>query len=179
MSLVEMVQKYIGPSEIGQIAQHLGVDPATAQKAVSSALPMLMGGMARHASTGGSISVQQAIGSHSNALDNLGSLVQAGPPADAGGLLSRVLGQHRTTVQQGVQQSTGLDANQSHQLMGMLTPAVLGGLAKHPEASEAIQQDGAQLAGVLQREALTAQSQSPQKSGILGKLLGGLEAGAP
>jgi hypothetical protein len=175
MSLIDMVQQHLGPSEIAQIGQHLGVDPATAQKAVSSALPMLMGGMARHAASGGGANVQQAASTHGNALDNLGSLLQAGAPADAGGLLARVLGQHQTTVQQGVQQSTGLDANQSHQLMGMLAPAVLSALSKHPEADATAQRQGNSLAGVLQREAKSAQAQSPQSGGgMLGKLLGDL-----
>ena len=91
MSITDAVQEHLGPTEIDQISQQLGVSPDVAQRAVSAALPMILGGMASHAARPeGAATVGQAINTHQDATDNVASLLAAGPPADApssGGLL--------------------------------------------------------------------------------------------
>ena len=107
MSITDAVQQHLGPTEIDQISQQLGVSPDVAQRAVSAALPMILGGMASHAARPeGAATVGQAINTHQDATDNVASLLAAGPPADApssGGLLGRIFGTHHDTVTTGVQ----------------------------------------------------------------------------
>src|SRR3954468_15820412 len=123
MSVVDLVHEHLGPQQIQQISQELGVDPNTAQNAVQAAVPMMVGGMASTADQpGGASTIQSLLGSHSGALDNLGSLLGGGAlggllggggggglaDVAGGGLLGKILGQHQQTVQQGVQQASGL-----------------------------------------------------------------------
>jgi hypothetical protein len=182
MSLLDMVQQHLGPAEVNQISQQLGVDPSVAQAAIAAALPMILGGMAGHASQPqGAQTIQQAIGAHDGVTDNVSSVLRAGPPADvtggAGGLLGRILGAHRDTVQQGVQQATGLDPQKARQLLLMLAPIVLGVLARRQFGGQSAQQaDPQQLGGALRQEAQAAQRQAPHVGGLLGRILGAVEA---
>ena len=177
MALLDSAQQYIGQNEVSQISQQLGIDPNVAQTAIAAALPMIVGGMARHASQPqGADAIQQAASAHEDVPNDVGSVLQAGPPADvgaAGGLLGRIFGQHRDTVEQGVQQAGGLDPEKAKRLLMMLSPVVLGVLARHQFGGQkATQADPGQLAGALQQEAQTAQRQSPHVGGLLGQLLG-------
>lgn len=179
MALLDMAQQYLGQNEVAQISQHLGINPAVAQTAISAALPMIVGGMARHASNPqGADAIQQAASAHEEVTQNVGSVLQAGPPADvgsSGGLLGTIFGAHRDTVQQSVQQASGLDPEKAKKLLMMLSPIVLGVLARHQfGGTQATQADPGQLASGLQQEAKAAQQQSPHVGGLLGQLLGGL-----
>lgn len=179
MSLLDTAQQYLGQNEVSQISQHLGVNPAVAQTAIAAALPMILGGLARHASNPqGADAIQQATSAHEDVTDNVGSILQAGPPADvgaSGGLLGRIFGQHRDAVQQGVQQASGLDPEKAKKLLMMLSPVVLGVLARRQfGGQQAAQADPGQLAGALHQETQAAQRQSPHVGGLLGQLLGGM-----
>ena len=179
MALLDMAQQYLGQNEVAQISQQLGINPSIAQAAISAALPMIVAGMARHASSPqGADAIQQAASAHEDVPDDVGGTLQAGPPADvgaAGGLLGRIFGPHRDTVQQGVQQTSGLDPEKAKKLLMMLSPVVLGVLARRQFGGQkATQADPGQLAGALQQEAQTAQQQSPHVGGLLGQLLGGI-----
>jgi hypothetical protein len=179
MSVTDAVQQHLGPSEINQISQLLGVSPDVAQRAVSAALPMILGGMATHASQpDGAATVGQAIDTHQGAADNVASVLAAGPPADAtssGGLLGRIFGSHHNTVTTGVQQASGLDADKTKRLLLMLSPILLGILARRQFGNQQAASD--QLGTVLQQEAQTAARQSPQAGGLLGSLFNNLPGG--
>ena len=180
MALMDMVQQHLGQSEVNQISQQLGISPAIAQTAIGAAIPMIVGGMARHASQQqGAENIQNAITAHDGVTDNVGAVLQAGPPADvgsSGGLLGRILGNHQDTVQQSVQQASGLDTEKARKLLMMLSPIVLGVLARRQFGGQNAQQmDSGQLGGVLHQEAQTAAQQSPHVGGLLGKILGAVQ----
>jgi hypothetical protein len=184
MALLDQIQQQLGPSEVNQISKQLGVDPSVAQRAISAALPMILGGMAGHAAQPqGADTIQQAISAHDGVADNVSTLLRAGPPADAGGsgLLGRIFGAHHDTVQQGVQQASGLDPDKAKKLLLMLSPIVLAMVARRQLGGQSAgQADPGQLASALQQEAQTAQQQVrqqvPHVGGLLGKLLGAIEA---
>jgi len=181
MSLADLVQQHLGPEEIQQISQQLGVEPAMASNAVQAAVPLMVGGMASTANQPeGASTIQSLFGTHSGVLDNLGSLISAGAPADGGGLLGRILGQHQQTVQQGVQQASGLGSDQTKRLLMILGPVVLAALARRHAQATAQQASGddGSLSGTLRREAQTAQAttSSPHVGGILGAILKHVES---
>jgi len=187
MALLDMAQQYLGQNEVGQISQQLGVNPAVAQSAIAAALPMILGGMAKHASQpDGAAAIQQAASAHESVTDDVSSVLQGSALADvapggagggAGGLLGRIFGQHRDTVQEGVQQASGLDPEKAKKLLVMLSPIVLGVLARRQFGGQpAAQADPGQVAGALRQEAQTAQRQSPHVGGLLGKLLDAAES---
>lgn len=180
MSLIDSVQQQLGPNQIDQISQQLGISPGVANTAVSAALPMILAGMARHAQQpDGATIIDQAITAHSDLPNDATSVIAAGPPADAsaggGGLLGRILGSHRETVTGGVQQASGLDADQAKKLVLMLSPIVLGLLARRQFGAGNAAKSPDALSGTLQQEATTAAQNAPHVGGLLGKLLSAVE----
>lgn len=172
MSLIDTAQQHLGPNEIQQISQQLGVDTATAERAVQSALPSLVAGMSGHAQEpSGSSSIESLLGSHGGVLGNLGSLLGAAAPGD-NGILGSILGRHQDTVNQDVQQTGGLDSLKTRQLLTILAPIVLAALARHRAQSP---QTPGNLNDVLKEEAQQAQRQSPHVGGLLGKILSHVE----
>jgi hypothetical protein len=176
-SILDLVQQHLGPSEIGQISQQLGTDPATTQQAVNAALPAMVGGMASTAQQPDAASgIQSLMGSHGGILGSLGSMIGAGGAAAAGGgILGQILGRHEDTVQNGVQQASGLGSDQTRKLLMILAPIVLGALAKRAMNHGAAQTDPGQLNDVLRQDAAQAhqqaQAQGHHMGGILGKIL--------
>ena len=181
MSLIDSVQEQLGPNQIDQISQQLGISPGIANTAVSAALPMILAGMARHAQQpDGATTLDQAIAAHNDLPNDASSVIASGPPVDAstgtGGLLGRIFGSHRETVTGGVQQASGLDADQAKKLVLMLSPILLGMLARRQfgNTTDAEKSPGA-LSGTLQQEAQTAARSAPHVGGLLGKLLNAVE----
>ena len=110
MALMDIVQQHLGQAEVSQISQQLGISPGVAQTAIAAAIPMIVGGMARHASQPqGAETIQNAITAHDGVTDNVGSVLQAGPPADtsaSGGLLGRIPARGRRDLPGQQRQST-------------------------------------------------------------------------
>jgi len=181
VALIDSVQQQLGPDQIDQISQQLGISPGVAHTAVTAALPMILAGMARHAQQpDGATTLDQAIAAHTDVPNDAASVIAAGPPADAptggGGLLGRIFGSHRETVTGSVQQASGLDADQAKRLVLMLSPILLGMLARRQfGASGANANSPGALSGTLQQEAHTAAQGAPHVGGLLGKLLGAVE----
>lgn len=178
MSLLDTVQQHLGPEQIQQISQHLGVDPATANNAIQAALPMIVGGMAHTAQQpGGASAIQTAVENHKPAdmlggLGNLGGMISGAMGGAGGGLLNSILGQHTTTVQNGVQTATGLDSSKVTALLAMLAPIVMTALVHHQATQPAGSQGG--LGSILQQAASAAQQggASSQLGGVLGQIFG-------
>ncbi|MDQ2930010.1 MAG: DUF937 domain-containing protein [Gemmatimonadota bacterium] len=193
MSLLDIVQQHLGPDQIQQISQHLGVDPATARNAINAALPMMVGGMAHTAQQpGGASAIQSAVDNHSaggilGSLGGLGGLAGmlggasntgSGSGGGVGGILGSILGQHTDTVQNGVQTASGLDASKVKSLLAILAPIVMAALAQHA-ATQPSTSSGSSggLGSILQQAATAAQQNnggSSQVGGVLGQILGKL-----
>ena len=130
MSLIDSVREQLGPAEMQQISQQLGVDQATAEQAVQGALPSLLAGMSDNAQQpDGSTTAQGALGG--GLLGGLGSILAGGAQGgDLGGMLGSILGGNKEVVQNDVQQKSGLDSAKTKQLLMLLAPIVLAALAK-------------------------------------------------
>jgi hypothetical protein len=180
MNVVDIVQQHLGPNEIQQIGQQLGVDPATAQQAVESAVPSIVAGMAGHAQEPqGASAIGGLLGSYGGILGSLGSILGGAASGD-GGILGQILGRHTDTVGQEVQQTSGLDADKTRKLLMILAPIVLAALARRQQQSQQTTQGTspapqAGLDQVLKQDAQAAQSKSPGMGGLLGKILNQVE----
>jgi hypothetical protein len=178
MSLLDTIQQHLGPNEIQQISQHLGVDPATANNAIQAALPMIVGGMAHTAQQpGGATAIQSAVENHAPAdaiggLGNIGNMIRNAASGDGGGILGSILGQHTATVQNGVQSATGLDASKVASLLAILGPIVMTALAHHQATQPSGSSGG--LGSILQNAAAAAQQggASSAMGGVLGQIFG-------
>ena len=100
----------------GQIAQQLGADPATAQQAISAALPLIVGALGHH--------VQQPGGAGAllQALQQQGASGQPGQGGGLGGMLGSLTGSPTPAGQSGA--GGGLGG------LGSLLGSVLGGGAQ-------------------------------------------------
>lgn len=182
--ILDTVQQQLGPDTINQISQQLGIDPATAQQAVTSALPVVLGGMASHADDpAAAATIHSEADNHAGLLGGLGNLIPGGSggvlgglagalgSGGLGGLLGNVLGPKNGQVQDGVSQASGLDPQRSKQLMMILVPIVLAAIAHHKRSANLAP---AEVGPSLQNEARQAQAHAEREQPHMGGLLGGI-----
>ncbi len=173
-SILEMVKQSLGQGTVDQLSSQVGTDPDTTQRAVGAALPALFGGMAQHAQTdAGAQDIHTAVTSIATPPSDPEPNRSATADQGAGGLLSRILGQHQGQVQDEVAKASGMDPHQAGKVLMFLAPIVIGMMArKHQEQPQATQQSGG-LSSILGEASRAAQSQAGS-SGSLGGMLGGL-----
>jgi hypothetical protein len=172
--IFDIVKQQLTPDRLQQIAEHSGVDPAVANQAVTAAVPMILGGMAKHASQPGNAEVIHAEAEkHANSAGVLGDLPAVFTGSGDGGLIGKIAGQHKTQIEDGVAKTAGIDKAKAGRIVAALAPVVLGAIALKKK------RDGLQPAEVssslrrAQQDAQThAETQSPQLGGVLGSVMG-------
>ncbi|MDG2525003.1 DUF937 domain-containing protein [Stenotrophomonas sp. HITSZ_GD] len=164
---------------IEQIASQLGLQPAQAQSAVATALPLLMGALGRNAQQPEGAdallgALQRDHAPPQGGLD-LGGLLGAvlgggsgGAQTDGAGILGHIFGGNTPQAAQGLGQATGLDSGRSSQLLQILAPIVLSFLAQRFLGGGA--GNAAQLSQALGDEHRQARAE-PGLSGLLGSVL--------
>jgi hypothetical protein len=167
---------------LSEMSRQLGADPATTERAVSMALPMLIGGLANETRTPtGAQSLDRALEEDHDGslLDNLSPLF--GSPQGAAdvavpralngaGILEHVLGGRREPVQQGIGRATGLNGQQIGKLMMMLAPLVMAYLGRRKRRTGATAND---IGTQLQAERNDLERRAPDLGGLLGQIFGG------
>jgi hypothetical protein len=170
-SLFDLLSQEVISGGLGQIQSKLGTDENTARKAVPAALGTLMGALARNSSQGrGADDLLGALtrDHDGGVLDDLQGYLSA-PQQDVGnGILRHVLGGNRGSVETGLGQALGLDAQSIGRLLTMLAPIVMGALGR-TQRSEGLDAGG--LASLLGNERQGISSQMPEALGVLGSLL--------
>jgi hypothetical protein len=172
-----ITQRLQGP-QLEQLGRQIGADPATTEHAVQTAVPLLLGGLARNsAQPEGSAALGRALQNHDGSLlDNLGGLLSNPASGKGAGILGHIFGGKRDTVEQGVGQATGLNGQQVGKLLMILAPIVMAALARkqgQTRTADAPQADaGGGLGDVLKRESEEAAQRAP---GGLGGLMGMLD----
>ena len=183
-SIFDSVTEQLSGPNLTQLSQQIGADEATTSQAVQAALPMLLGGLARNASSpDGAASLGNALNEHRGGLmENLGGLLGNAEGGTGAGILGHIFGQRRGSVEAGVGQATGLQQHQVGKLLMVLAPIVMAALARRQQAhqeqevpvpgSAAPTTSGpAGLPDILEREAQEAQQRAPTGlGGLLGML---------
>jgi hypothetical protein len=164
---------------IGDLAQQLGVDEATAEQAVRSAVPALLGGMAANAQDpGGAASLEKALSQHtSNPLEGLG--LGGIDTNDGEAIVGNVFGDNTDQVVNKLGESGGGKGLMS-QLLPILAPIVLSMLAgkfMKGQAGGSAAPAGSAPAGTGGLEDLLGGATGGGSAGGLGDLLGGLLGG--
>ncbi|MCQ4167002.1 DUF937 domain-containing protein [Tahibacter harae] len=127
--VVDAVMAQLGDGEIGAVAQRFGLSQDQAQAAIAQTLPLMVGAMAKNASTpDGAQALHTALGDHAGVDlgDLLGGLLGGGAPGGAGGFGG----------------GGGLGG------LGSLAEAVLGGLGGGAAAQAPAQAPGGMDAGL-------------------------------
>lgn len=171
-SILDILGQQLGGDAIGQLSRTIGADPAATSKAVSGALPLLLGALARNAaSPQGAQSLASALerDHDGSLLDNLSGFLGQGSTGVGDGILRHVLGERRGPAEVGLSQMSGLDTSSISQLLALLAPMVMGALGKTQR------QQGlnvGSLAGLLKQEQTQAQQTAPSgMGGMLSALL--------
>lgn len=154
-----------GPA-LNQMAQQLGADESSVQKAVTAALPLILGGMAKNsASDQGANALLGALqrDHDGSVLNNVaGFLGGGGSQKDGLAILNHIFGNREPAAEEAVSKASGLDLAKVGPLMAMLAPLVMGALGRE-QRSKGL--NAGQLAGLLLGERQQA------NSGVAGQLL--------
>jgi hypothetical protein len=150
--LISMLVSQLGGPAIQQISQQIGADQGTTQSAVAMALPMLLSAMGNHASSSdGADAIHQVTQQHDGSiLDNvMGFVGNTGAASMGSALLSQVLGGGtHNAMADTISQQTGMDSSAATQLLGMLTPLVMGAVGKSSQEQGGLDANGiAQMLG--------------------------------
>jgi hypothetical protein len=182
-SIFDSVTQQLSGSNLTQLSQQIGADEATTSQAVQAALPMLLGGLARNASSAeGAAAIGNALNDHRAPTENLGGLLGAAEGGSGTGILGHIFGQKHDAVANGVGQATGLKPQQAGKVLMVLAPIVMAALARRqqshqeqqvpvPGSTQATQTSASALPDILHREAQEAQQRAPTGlGGLLGML---------
>jgi len=165
MGLLETVGQQLSGNTLTQISQQLGTDEGTTAKAVSVALPLLLGGLSRNAATpDGAAALDQALTrDHDGSVLDATHQVVANPTAfNAGGILGHIFGGRQDPVQQGVAKASGIDLQSAGKVLMILAPIVMASLAR----ARAAQGANASAGPVLQKEQQNIERQVPGIGGL-------------
>lgn len=164
-SVLDGLMQQLDGDTMRQLSQQLGTDESTTTSAVGAALPVLMGALAKNASsTDGAAALAGALDrDHDGSmLGDIAGMLGGGAGA---GILKHVLGGKQDQVAAGVGRTAGLDGAQAAKLLAMLAPMVMAALGS-AKRSQGLDAGG--LATMLgeERTAIGAKS-----GGGLGSLL--------
>lgn len=170
-SIVDLVTSQLGPQGVQTLGNRFGLDPATTQRAIAAAVPLLTGGLAQNAAQPqGAAALHQAVtrDHDGSILDNLGGFLSQGDTSPGGAILGHIFGNRQGRAADGLAKTTGIDAGTAAQILMMLAPLILGALGKVRRQQDL---DTGGLTDVLNRSNTQAKAQAP--SG-LESILGGL-----
>ena len=170
--LIETVLKQLGGNALQEIAQKVGVDEETAQKAISVAAPLLLAALARNSSTpAGAQALHQALtNDHDGSiLEDIVGFLTNPEAANGAGILRHVLGDQQQAVQSGLAQTAGLDAGSMGQILEMAAPLIMGALGQTTQ-QQGLDADG--LSKLLKGQTQAEKQQEPDLMGTIGQLLG-------
>lgn len=170
-SILDVLNQQLGGDAVATLSHRIGADPATTQRAVSGALPMLVAALANNSSDRqGASSLLGALDrDHDGSiLDDVAGFLGQGDTSGGEGILGHVLGRRQTVAAQGVSRMSGLDAGSAGKLMAMLAPLVMGALGR---ARRQDHLDDSGLSEMLQGERRRAERQAPEGMGMLSQIL--------
>ncbi len=167
-SIAETLLDLLSNGRLQRLSQEVGIDEGEAQKAVRTAVPLLLGALGKNASRPDQA---EALANtlqrehDGSVLDNLPELLAQGKLDKEGEkILEHVLGTKRRAVEQGVAQVAGLDTYKTGKLLAMLAPIVLGALGKTQREQE---MNSIELASMLIREKRKASLHLGSLAGLL------------
>ncbi len=166
------LMEQLGGGGVAQIGQSLGVSGADVTKVLAGALPVIMAGLNRQAST--SNGAEGLLGAldrdHDGSIldDVAGFLGSAGAVAGGAGILGHVFGGGQTNVESAVSRSSGVDLASVGKIMAMAAPLVLGVLGK---AKRQQGFDASGLAAALGQQQQAARQVSPSAVDMFSKML--------
>ncbi len=164
-SILDLVTSQFSGAALESLTKQLGAnDNGMVSSAISAAIPMIMGAMAKNASTEqGAQALDNALAKDHDGsiLDNLTGFLSSNDNGPGAAILGHVLGGNRGNVESGLSQMSNLNPQQSGQLLENLAPIVMGMLGRQKKSQGL---DASGIAGML----LGARNQAQGQSGMGG-----------
>ena len=164
MNIEGLLGQVMSGGNLGAISQTIGADESTTSTAIQAALPMLIGAMARNASSeGGASALAGALDRDhdGSVLDDIAGFVMGGgaQQSNGAGILGHIFGGNQPAVEQGISQASGVNMSTIAKLLPLLAPIVMGYLGRQKQQQG---MDAGALAGALgQQQQQMEQEQSP------------------
>jgi hypothetical protein len=167
-----MLLSQVQPSQLDQIGRAAGVDQDQVASVLQGAVPGLLEGLSRNASTTqGAEALWGALDRDhdGSALDDLaGFLGGSGGMADGAKILGHVFGSRQAGVENSISRASGVDGAAVAKIMAMVAPLIMGALGK---AKNQMNLDPSGLSQMLGQERQAAQQAAPDMMDLLGKML--------
>ena len=170
-NLLDLLGRVLGNDTVSKMSQHLGQDEDTTRNAIGAALPALLGGLAKNASSPeGASALHGALqrDHDGSLLSNLGGLLNKPEESKGAGILGHVFGGRRENIERGIAKTTGMQEQKTGKLMEMLAPVVMGALGQEQRKGGL---DANALAGFLGQQKQAAAAKAPEASGLIDRLL--------
>jgi hypothetical protein len=166
-----LVMQALGGDAIQQMSRAIGADETATKTAISGALPVLLGALARNSSSAsGAEGLLSALtrDHDGSILDDVAGFLGSASSGPGDGILGHVLGGRRGNVENGLSRMSGLDAQSIAKLLMMLAPIVMGVLGRTQRQRGF---DASGLGGLLTDERREAERQAPDAMGAFEQLL--------
>lgn len=151
-SLTNELQALLGGDRISQMSSAIDADNNSTQVAVQAAIPVLLGALARNASSqdgAGSLFSALTRDHDGSLLNDLSGVLRGSESSIGGGILGHVLGGKQPAVENQLGRASGLNAAQIGKILMMLAPIVMAYLGRQQRTRGL---DSGGLSDVLQRE---------------------------
>ena len=171
MSILNMLTQTISGNNLDALSGQLGMNKDQTSSAISAALPMIMGALARNTSS------QDGAASLANALDNdhdgsildmAGAFLSSNDNGSGAGILRHLFGEKRGGIESAVSSMAGINQNQAGGLLENLAPLVMGALGQQKRQQGL---DIAGLASLIGGESQSATSSASTAMNLLGNIL--------
>ncbi len=141
MDLVSTILKSLtSNSSLGALAGKVGVDPDQIEKALSSAIPSLIGSMTKNASSSdGAKSLLGALSQHEDKRE-VSSQIKDADEEDGNKIIGKIMGDDKDDFISSIAKKAGINVGQSNQLLSSIAPSVLSSISSlaKPDSPESI-----------------------------------------
>lgn len=149
MDLMDLLSGQLGNENVlKQLSKSTGADSSQIQQAMKLGLPALMQAMNKNAaSEKGASSLAKALDNHKDDnTDDVENFLKNVDKEDGAKILNHILGNKNPSVQRNLAKQTGMNEEQTSNLMAQLAPLLLGTLGKQKSSQKV---DSSGLAGML------------------------------
>lgn len=165
-SILEVLSQQLDGDVVKQMSAQLGADERTVNNAITAALPMLLGGLARNsANPQGAEALSSALArDHDGGIfDNLVGFLGSGNAGAGPNILGHIFGGKTDAMASALGKASGLNAGSAGSLLAMLAPLVMGALGRTQRQSGL---DSGGLANMLGNERSRLEQSAPGLSGL-------------
>lgn len=181
MDLTKILLDNLGSQGLDQISRQVGMNPQQTSSAMSAIVPTLLGAMAKNTSSAqGANGLLGALDrDHDGSiLDDLGGFLGGtmtnSRSANGAGILEHMLGGQRATVESGLANKMGVNANSIGQLMKIAAPLIMAYLGRQKRSAGTSGFDAGGITDILGQLAGGSRQSSGIDIGDIMDVVGGL-----